>query len=79
MLLEIFHDNTGKVLGRGWAVVYDVDGTDILIEDRANGKPLSPLWCDERLAMEVIKTYKIKVLNRSGKCLTLLNEYVSAF
>jgi hypothetical protein len=76
MLLKIFHDNTGKVLTRGWAIVYEynIDDNYVLISDVGHNKIYASAWCDADEAYGVILKHKMQILNRSGKCLTFLKD-----
>jgi hypothetical protein len=77
MIIDILDEN-GEIVKPNTAIVYAVRDTGKdetwLMSDVNHTRIALPLWCYAEEAVKIIKKYNLKVINRSGKCLTFLNE-----
>lgn len=62
------------VLLKNAAVIYDHTEDSVFVSDCRDGKHYDPIWCYKDEAARIIVRYGLTIINRSGKCLTLLGE-----
>lgn len=57
------------------AIIHDIDKDMILAQDCRNGTLHPPTWINTTEAIKIIEKHNMLIVNRSGKCLTFLEEF----